>query len=172
MQLVQAEDSLRDAKSKLGSLLYEDNSVPTHNSSSKDHVNEALAKEQTNSVSSNKAVSNSQPSSRPVDLHPEESHKDKANPCLQNNSSGNIASQLRTGSFRPVSKVYELIKHTIATPVASGSSFGTKNIKEEVIYDGPNVDGNSSKGTKRKFGMIFAAFISPLYCLYYTCYYS
>lgn len=150
MQLAQAEDSLRDAKSKLGSLLYEDNSVPTHYSSSKEHVKEDFAKDTTNQC--NNAVSNSQPSSKPVDLRPEESHKNKANPCHQNNSPVNIASQPRMGSFRPVSKVYELIKHTIVTPVSSGINFGTKNIKEEVIYDEPNVDKNASRGTKRKIG--------------------
>lgn len=110
MQLVQAEDCLRDAKSKLGSLLYEDNSVPAHNSSSKGHINKALAKEKTKPVSSDNAASNSQPSSRPVDMRPKESSKDRENPCNQNNTSANLSSHLRPGGFRPVSNVYERIK--------------------------------------------------------------
>ncbi|CAM9001361.1 unnamed protein product [Rhodiola kirilowii] len=150
-QLVQAEDSLRDAKSKLGSLLYEDNSVLTHTSSAKKQVNEVPIKEKTNDFASRNTFSDSQPSPRPVDMCLEESHKEKTNPSQLDNNPMNTVSEPRpVASFRPMSKVYELIKHTLAAPVASGSSCGLKNVKEEVIYDGPNACENAPRGTKRK----------------------
>uniref|UniRef100_A0A7N0T009 Uncharacterized protein n=1 Tax=Kalanchoe fedtschenkoi TaxID=63787 RepID=A0A7N0T009_KALFE len=152
-QLVQAEDRLRDAKSKLGSLLYEDNAAPTDTSSAKEQVNEDSIKEKASAVPLNNefSVTGCKPSPRPVNSSTEESQKQKANPTPTNNNSVNTGSHPRPASSRPVSKVYELIKHTIAAPVDSGISCGLKNIKEEVTDDVPKFGENALRGTKRKF---------------------